>query len=83
MIGFITLGKFLEARSKLKTGEAIEKLMGLQVKNALVLRDGKEIEIPIDQVIVDDIVIIKPGQKYLLMELSLRANPHRRIHDYR
>ena len=63
VIGFITLGKFLEARSKLKTGEAIEKLMGLQVKNALVLRDGKEIEIPIDQVIVDDIVIIKPGQK--------------------
>ena len=63
VIGFITLGKFLEARSKLKTGEAIEKLMGLQVKNALVLRDGKEIEIPIDQVVVDDIVIIKPGQK--------------------
>ncbi len=63
VIGFITLGKFLEARSKLKTGEAIEKLMGLQVKNALVLREGKEMEIPIDQVIVSDIIIIKPGQK--------------------
>ncbi len=63
VIGFITLGKFLEARSKLKTGEAIEKLLNLQAKNALVLRDGKEIEIPIDQVVVGDIVIVKPGQK--------------------
>ncbi|MEK7577261.1 MAG: heavy metal translocating P-type ATPase [Patescibacteria group bacterium] len=63
VIAFITLGKFLEARSKLKTGEAIEKLMGLQAKNALVLRDGKEIEVPIDQVLVGDTIIIKPGQK--------------------
>ena len=63
VIGFITLGKFLEARSKLKTGEAIEKLLGLQVKNALILRDGKEIEVPIDQVVVDDIMLVKPGAK--------------------
>lgn len=63
VIGFITLGKFLEARSKLKTGEAIEKLLGLQVKNATVIRDGKEIELPIDQIVVGDILIVKPGQK--------------------
>lgn len=63
VIGFITLGKYLENRSKLKTGEAIEKLLSLQVKSALVLRDGAEVEIPIDQVIVDDILIVKPGQK--------------------
>jgi Cu2+-exporting ATPase/Cu+-exporting ATPase len=63
VIGFITLGKYLEARSKLKTGEAIEKLLGLQAKTALVLRDGKEMEISIDQVVVGDVLIIKPGQK--------------------
>ncbi len=63
VVGFITLGKYLENRSKLKTGEAIEKLLNLQAKSALVLRDGKEIEIPIDQVQVDDMVIVKPGQK--------------------
>lgn len=63
VIGFITLGKFLEARSKLRTGEAIEKLLGLQAKNALILRDGKEIELPIDQVIVGDVMLVKPGTR--------------------
>lgn len=63
VIGFITLGKYLETRSKLQTGEAIEKLLNLQAKNATVLRSGKEIEIPISEVIVGDILIIKPGQK--------------------
>ena len=63
VIGFITLGKYLEARFKLKTGEAIEKLMGFQAKTATVLRDNEEIEIPIDEVIEGDIVIVKPGQK--------------------
>jgi Cu2+-exporting ATPase/Cu+-exporting ATPase len=63
VIGLITLGKFLEARSKLKTGEAIEKLLGLQVKTALVIRNGKEIELAIDDVRMGDILIVKPGQK--------------------
>lgn len=63
VISFITLGKYLEARSKLKTGEAIEKLVGLQVKHALVVRDGKEIELSIEQIVVGDILIVKPGQK--------------------
>ncbi|MDA1079815.1 MAG: heavy metal translocating P-type ATPase [bacterium] len=63
VIGFITLGKYLEARSKQKTGEAIKKLLGLQAKQATVLRDGKEIEVAIEEVVVGDILIIKPGQK--------------------
>jgi Cu2+-exporting ATPase/Cu+-exporting ATPase len=63
VIGFITFGKYLEANSKLKTGEAIEKLLGLQAKTALVLRNGVELEIAISEVIVGDIVIVKPGTK--------------------
>lgn len=63
VIGFVTLGKYLEARSKLKTGEAIEKLMSLQAKTALVIRDGEEVELPIDQVTLGDIIIVKPGGK--------------------
>jgi len=63
VIGFITLGKYLEARSKLKTGEAIEKLLGLQAKTALVLRAGHEVEIPVSELKVGDIVIVKPGTK--------------------
>lgn len=63
VIGFITLGKYLEARSKLKTGEAIEKLLGLQAKNAIVLRDGVETEVAIDQVEAGELVLVKPGGK--------------------
>ncbi|MDQ3009035.1 MAG: heavy metal translocating P-type ATPase [bacterium] len=64
VIGFITLGKFLEARSKLRTGEAIEKLLELQAKNALVLRNGKEIEISVDELVIGDVLLVKPGQKF-------------------
>lgn len=63
VIGFITFGKYLEARSKLKTGEAIEKLLGLQAKTALVIRNGVEVEIPLSEVVVGDVVIVKPGVK--------------------
>ncbi|MDE2399979.1 MAG: heavy metal translocating P-type ATPase [Patescibacteria group bacterium] len=63
VITFIALGKYLEARSKLKTGDAIEKLLNLQAKTALVTRGGKEIEIPIDQVVHGDLIIVKPGSK--------------------
>src|SRR5699024_215908 len=54
---------YLEVRSMGKTSEAIEKLMGLAPKQATVVRDGKEIEIAVDEVTVDDIVIVKPGEK--------------------
>ncbi|MDQ5951776.1 MAG: P-type Cu+ transporter, partial [Patescibacteria group bacterium] len=63
VIGFITLGKYLEARSKLQTGEAIEKLLNLQAKTATVLRNGKAVELPIEEVVVGDVLLIKPGQK--------------------
>ena len=63
VITFIALGKYLEAKSKLKTGDAIEKLLGLQAKTALVIRDGKEIEIRIEEVKHGEIIIVKPGQK--------------------
>jgi Cu2+-exporting ATPase/Cu+-exporting ATPase len=63
VIGFVLLGKYLEARSKMKTGEAIEKLIGLQAKSANVLRQGKEIEIPVEQVRRGDVVVVRPGGK--------------------
>lgn len=63
VITFIALGKYLEARSKLKTGDAIEKLLNLQGKTALVLRGDKEVEIPVTEVVVGDLVVIKPGAK--------------------
>lgn len=63
VIAFITLGKYLEARAKIKTGDAIEKLLNLQAKTALVIRDGKEIEISVDQVVHGDLIIVKPAGK--------------------
>lgn len=63
VITFITLGKYLEAKSKIKTGDAIEKLLNLQAKTALVVRDGKELEIPMGDVKHGDIVIVKSGSK--------------------
>ncbi len=61
VITFIALGKYLEAKAKIKTGDAIEKLLNLQAKTALVIRNGKEQEIPIEQVVHTDLVIVKPG----------------------
>ena len=63
ILALITLGKYLEAISKGKTSQAIKKLMGLAPKTATIVRDGKELVIPIDEVIVGDIIIVKPGEK--------------------
>ena len=63
VITFIALGKYLESRSKIKTGDAIEKLLNLQAKTALVVRDGREMEININEVVHGDLVIVKPGAK--------------------
>lgn len=63
VIAFITLGKYLEARSKIKTGDAIEKLLNLQAKTALVMREGKEVEIPVSQVVHGDLIVVKPAGK--------------------
>ncbi|MBI3305559.1 cadmium-translocating P-type ATPase [Candidatus Nomurabacteria bacterium] len=63
VITFIALGKYLEAKSKLKTGDAIEKLLNLQAKTALVVRDGREVEISVNEVEHGDLIIVKPGAK--------------------
>lgn len=63
VITFIALGKYLEARSKIRTGDAIEKLLTLQAKTALVVRDGKEIEIDVADVKHGDLLTVKPGAK--------------------
>lgn len=63
VITFIALGKYLEARSKIKTGDAIEKLLNLQAKTALVIRNGKEVEISVNDVKHGDLIIVKPGAK--------------------
>lgn len=63
LLAFIILGKMLEAIAKGKTSEAIRKLLGLQPKTATVMRKGKESEIPIEDVVVGDLVIVKPGQR--------------------
>lgn len=63
ILALITLGKYLESVSKGKTSQAIKKLMGLAPKTATIIRDGKEMVIPIDEVIVGDTVIVKPGEK--------------------
>ena len=63
IIAFLLLGKLLEARAKGKTGEAIKKLMGLQAKTARVLRDGNELDVPIEAVAIGDLVLVRPGEK--------------------
>ncbi len=63
LITFVMLGRYLEAIAKGKTSEAIKKLMNLSPKIATVIRDGKEEKIPIDDVVVGDIVMVKPGEK--------------------
>jgi len=60
---FVSLGKYLEALTKGKTGTAIKKLMGLGAKEATVLRKGKEIKVPIKEVVIGDIILVKPGEK--------------------
>src|SRR3989344_4101536 len=63
VITFIALGKYLEARSKIKTGDAIEKLLNLQAKTALVIRNGVEVEVSINDVKHGDLIVVKPGAK--------------------
>lgn len=63
VIGLVYLGKYLEAKSKLQTGDAIQKLLWLQAKTALIEQDGKEIEVSIDAVQLGQIIIVKPGMK--------------------
>jgi P-type Cu+ transporter len=63
LASFLMLGRYLEARAKGRTSEAIRKLAGLRAKTATVIREGKEEEIPIEDVVIGDVVIVKPGGK--------------------
>ncbi|MER2600065.1 MAG: heavy metal translocating P-type ATPase [Caldilineales bacterium] len=63
IITLIMLGKYLEARAKTQTGDAIRKLLGLQAKTARVVRRDEEVELPVDQVEVNDVVVVRPGEK--------------------
>ncbi|MAH43048.1 copper-translocating P-type ATPase [archaeon] len=63
LITFILLGRWMEAITKGRASEAIKKLAGLQPKMATVIRDRKEMQIPIEEVIVGDVIVVKPGQK--------------------
>jgi Cu+-exporting ATPase len=63
LITFVVLGKFLEARARGRAGDAIKKLMGLNPKNAMVIRKGKQVSVPVEDVVVGDVVIVKPGEK--------------------
>jgi Cu+-exporting ATPase len=63
IIALILLGRFLEARARGQTSEAIKKLVGMQPRTALVVRDGKETEIPVDDVQVGDLILVRPGER--------------------
>jgi len=63
IIVLILLGRFLEARAKGKTSEAIKKLIGLQPKTARVVRNGSEVDIPVEEVSIGDIIVVRPGEK--------------------
>ena len=63
LASFLTLGRYLEARAKGRTSEAIKNLIGLRPKTATVLRDGREVEVPVEDVVVGDILLVRPGEK--------------------
>ncbi|KGR78228.1 heavy metal translocating P-type ATPase [Ureibacillus manganicus] len=63
LITLILLGKLFEAKAKGRSSEAIKKLMGLQAKTAIVVRDGVEKEVPLEEVVIGDIILVKPGEK--------------------
>jgi Cu+-exporting ATPase len=63
VIALVDLGLAMELRAKGRTSEAIKKLIGLQAKTARVVRDGRELDIPVEEVLVGDIVVVRPGEK--------------------
>jgi len=63
LIAFLVTGRYLEALTKGRTSEAIRKLMGLKPKTARIVRDGQEVDVPVDDVVVGDFVVVRPGEK--------------------
>ncbi len=87
LISFVLLGKLLEARAKGRTGEAIKKLMGLAAKTARVVRGGVEVDVPVEEVVAGDTVVVRPGEKVpvdgILHRgplLGRRVDADRRVH---
>ena len=74
ILTLITVGKFLEAKSKGKTGDAISKLIDLAPKNSIVIRNGKEITIPTEEIIQGDTIVIKPGSSIPVDGIILDGN---------
>lgn len=74
LITFVILGKFLEAKAKGRTSEAIKKLMGLQAKTARVIRNGLTLDIPVDQVVKDDVIVVRPGEKVPVDGVIIRGS---------
>ncbi|WP_280771459.1 heavy metal translocating P-type ATPase [Salipaludibacillus daqingensis] len=70
----IILGRYLEAKAKGQTSMAIKKLMGLQAKTAIVIREGEETEIPIEEVIIDDEILVRPGEKIAVDGIVIKGN---------
>ncbi|HUT68682.1 MAG TPA: copper-translocating P-type ATPase, partial [Dehalococcoidales bacterium] len=75
IIALILLGRFLEARARGQTSAAIKKLIGLQPKTALVIRDGKEMEIPVEDVLVGDLILVRPGERVPVDGIIRQGNP--------
>lgn len=63
VIGLILLGRYFEAKAKAGTSEAIKKLIGLQAKTARIVKDGKEVDVPIESVVVGNVIRVRPGEK--------------------
>ncbi len=76
VITFVTLGKYLETRARLKTGDALQSLLGLQAKTALVRREGVEVEIPASEVTPGDLLVVKPGAKIAVDGVVVEGASH-------
>ena len=63
IIALVLLGRFLEARARGQTSEALKKLIGMQPKTALVIREGEQREIPVEDVRVGDLILVRPGER--------------------
>ena len=74
LIIFIVLGRYLEARARGRTSEAIRKLMGLRVKTSRILVNGVEKEVPVEEVVVGDIVVVRPGEKIPVDGVMVEGN---------
>lgn len=74
VVTLVMLGKYLEGRSKNKTSEAIRKLMELAPDTAIVLRDGKQLEVPVEEVTLDELILIKPGSRIPLDGIVVEGN---------